>query len=54
MPVAAVERGHDDDGKLLYETVRLDDCIEQALEPTELEYNCPSCKKTVTAVKCVS
>jgi ubiquitin carboxyl-terminal hydrolase 5/13 len=53
VPVAAVEKGKDADGKVLYESVRLEDCIEQALEPTELEYNCPSCKKTVTAVKSV-
>lgn len=53
VPIAAVEKGKDGDGKVLYESVRLEDCIEQALEPTELEYNCPSCKKTVTAIKYV-
>jgi ubiquitin carboxyl-terminal hydrolase 5/13 len=54
VPVDAVEKGKDEDGKMLYESVRLTDCVKKAMgvEATE-GYECPRCEKKVTAVKCV-
>ncbi len=39
------------DKKEEYESVELVDCLNSLTAPAELEYNCPSCDKKVTATK---
>ena len=53
VPVPAVEKGKDGDGKVLYQDVQLTDCIDIVLGKEALAYACPSCAKGVHAVKYV-
>jgi ubiquitin carboxyl-terminal hydrolase 5/13 len=48
--VPAREKGREQD-KLIYEEVRVEECIDTALGVEELDYNCPRCQKSVTATK---
>jgi len=47
------EKGKDNDGKPVYESVRLSECIDGILGKEALEYSCPNCKKIVIAAKWV-
>ncbi|KAJ8483090.1 hypothetical protein ONZ45_g14725 [Pleurotus djamor] len=49
--VPATEKSKDDEGKVIYEDVPLWQCIEALLGTEALEYSCPSCQKTVHALK---
>ena len=49
--VPATEQGKDADGKTLYEQVRLWECLESLLGSEALEYSCPSCNKSVHALR---
>ncbi len=49
--VPAVEKGKDADGKTLYEEVQLWQCLESLLSVDALEYACPSCQKSVHALR---
>lgn len=49
--VPATEKGKTEDGKTLYEEVELTKCLESLLGVEALEYGCPSCSKTVHALK---
>ncbi|PBK81751.1 ubiquitinyl hydrolase [Armillaria gallica] len=49
--VPAVEKGKDADGKTLYEEVQLWQCLESLLGVDALEYACPSCQKSVHALR---
>lgn len=51
--VPAIEKRQNEEGKILYEDVKLTDCIEGILGKEGLEYSCPECKKTVNAVRSV-
>lgn len=51
LPVEAIEEGMTDEGKTIYKPVELADCLEKALGEEELEYACPQCDKTMTAIK---
>lgn len=53
VPVPAEEMGKDGDGKIQYATVELTQCFDVLTGTEELDYHCPSCKKTVVATKCV-
>ncbi|KAL4263101.1 Ubiquitin carboxyl-terminal hydrolase [Pleurotus pulmonarius] len=49
--IPAKEKSKDQDGKVTYEEVELWQCIESLLGTEALEYACPSCQKTVNALK---
>lgn len=49
--VPAMEKGRDEEGKVLYQDVRLTDCIEGVLGKEGLEYSCLECRKSVEAVR---
>ncbi|KAL0959107.1 hypothetical protein HGRIS_014404 [Hohenbuehelia grisea] len=49
--VPAEERGKDADGKTLYADVLLSQCLDALLGIEALEYSCPSCQKSVHALK---
>ncbi|KAF8067078.1 hypothetical protein FPV67DRAFT_1497798 [Lyophyllum atratum] len=49
--VPAKESGRDADGKVLFEEVRLWECLEALLGTEALEYACPSCAKAVHALR---
>ncbi|KAG5220765.1 ubiquitinyl hydrolase [Salix suchowensis] len=49
--IPAKEKSKDQDGKVTYEEVDLWQCIESLLGIEALEYACPSCQKTVHALK---
>ncbi|KAF7760323.1 hypothetical protein Agabi119p4_10999 [Agaricus bisporus var. burnettii] len=49
--VPANEKGKMEDGKVIYEDVLLEKCLETLLGTEALEYKCPSCNKTVHAIK---
>lgn len=51
--VPADEKGKMEDGKVIYEDVLLEKCLETLLGTEALEYKCPSCNKTVHAIKYV-
>ncbi|CAK5277562.1 unnamed protein product [Mycena citricolor] len=51
VPVPAVENSKDADGKPLFEPVPLLACIDSVSAPEALEYSCPSCAKSVHALK---
>lgn len=51
--VPAVEKHKDQDGKVFYEDVQLMDCLDSLLGLEALEYACPSCGKSVHALKSV-
>jgi len=51
VPVPSRERGTDEDGKTIYETVAFTECVDQFTGIEALEYRCPSCNKVVTALK---
>jgi len=51
--VPAVEKGKNEEGKVIYEDVRLTDCVKGVLGKEGLEYSCPECKKSVNAVRWV-
>lgn len=51
--IPAWEKGKTEDGKALYQDIRLWDCLEALLGNEALEYSCPSCSKNVTAIKFV-
>lgn len=53
VPVYAREKGKDDEGKVLYEDVRLEECVEGVMGAEGLEYACPSCARNVQATKWV-
>ncbi|THH03651.1 hypothetical protein EW145_g6112 [Phellinidium pouzarii] len=53
VPVSAKETGKDMDGKILYEDVELTKALDAVTANEALEYQCPSCNKTVIAVKWV-
>ncbi|KAG7441398.1 ubiquitinyl hydrolase [Guyanagaster necrorhizus] len=49
--VPTVEKGKDADGKTLYEEVQLWKCLELLLGIDALKYTCPSCQKSVHALR---
>ncbi|KIJ98331.1 hypothetical protein K443DRAFT_680854 [Laccaria amethystina LaAM-08-1] len=49
--VPATEKGKNEDGKTIYEDVLLTQSLESLLGSEALEYACPSCQKSVIAVK---
>ncbi|EIN03471.1 ubiquitin carboxyl-terminal hydrolase 14 [Punctularia strigosozonata HHB-11173 SS5] len=51
VPVPAREKGKDDEGRTLYEEVRLEECLEILMGSEALEYACPACAKSVIATK---
>lgn len=51
--VPAQERGKDENGKDIYQEVRLTDCLDSLLGMEALQYACPSCSKNVHALKYV-
>lgn len=51
--VPALEKGKNEDGKTLYEEVKLWTCLDGLLGIEGLEYGCPSCGKSVNALKWV-
>jgi len=51
--VPATEKGKDADGKVQYEEVELNRCLDALLGTEVLEYGCPSCGKSVAGLKCV-
>lgn len=51
VPVPAVEGGKDADGKTVYTPIPLVACVDAVLTPEALEYGCPSCGTSVTALK---
>jgi len=51
--VPAKEKGKNEDGKTLYEDVKLTQCLDNLLADEALEYACPECKNNVIAVKYV-
>jgi len=61
VPVPAVRKievdsevaGKDEEKKLQYEDVKLEECISIVTEPETLSYRCPSCSKDVHATKYV-
>lgn len=54
LPVPAIEKDKDADGKQLYEDVQLEELLTMFTAEDTLEYNCPSCSKSVIAARCVS
>lgn len=53
LPVPAVEQGKDAEGKTLYREVQLEELLAMFAAEDTLEYNCPSCSKSVIAAKYV-
>ncbi|KLO19657.1 ubiquitinyl hydrolase [Schizopora paradoxa] len=51
LPVPAIEKGKDAEGKQLYEDVQLDELLTMFTAEDTLEYNCPSCSKSVIAAR---
>ncbi|KAF9028671.1 ubiquitinyl hydrolase [Hymenopellis radicata] len=51
VPVPAKEKGKDADGKTRFEEVSLWHCLETLLGVEALEYSCPSCAKSVHALR---
>jgi ubiquitin carboxyl-terminal hydrolase 5/13 len=52
LPVSAVEKGVDENGKRMFEEVGLEECIESLCATEELsDYSCSSCNKKVRAEK---
>lgn len=52
LPVEAVDLGVSEDGKKLWQEVRLEDCLESLCATERLsDYNCSSCQTKVTAEK---
>lgn len=51
--VPATEKGKDQDGMISYEDVQLTECLDSLLGLEALEYACPSCGKSVHALKYV-
>lgn len=49
--VPAREKGKDAEGKVVWEAVRLEECLGAVLGSEELEYKCPRCAKNVAATK---
>ena len=49
--VPAVENGKDNNGAAMYEEVQLAQCFDALLASEALEYGCPSCGKSVHAIK---
>lgn len=49
MPVPAQERGKDGEGRTIYEEVVLENALDLMTSEEALEYNCPSCNKSVIA-----
>ncbi|KAF8467893.1 ubiquitinyl hydrolase [Gautieria morchelliformis] len=49
--VPAVERALTDDGKPVYASVKLTDCLDVFTGVEEIEYRCPKCAKNVVAKK---
>ncbi len=43
LPVPAIEKGKDADGKALYQNVQLEELLTAFVAEDTLEYNCPSC-----------
>lgn len=52
--IPANEIGKTEDGKVIYEDVTIEKCLDSLLGVEALEYACPNCKKTVHALKYVS
>lgn len=51
--VPARELGKDEDGKVQWAEVKIEECLEGLLGAEALEYKCPNCTKDVIATKCV-
>ncbi|KAI0032442.1 ubiquitinyl hydrolase [Vararia minispora EC-137] len=51
VPVPAREKGKDEDGKTVYEEVRIEECVALACGTEELAYRCPRCSTDVQASK---
>lgn len=51
VPVPSRPKGKSEDGKTLYESVKFMACVDQFSGIEGLEYRCPSCNKSVTALK---
>lgn len=49
--VPAKEKGKDAEGKVEWEDVQLEECLNALTSNEALEYGCPKCKKNVIAVK---
>jgi ubiquitin carboxyl-terminal hydrolase 5/13 len=45
------DKGRDEDGKVLYEDVQLDETLDMLTSVEALDYRCPSCRKNVVAYK---
>ncbi|TIB16675.1 hypothetical protein E3P84_01258 [Wallemia ichthyophaga] len=45
------EHAQSDNGKVTYEDVSAEECLDTLKRPDELDYNCPSCKTQVKATK---
>jgi ubiquitin carboxyl-terminal hydrolase 5/13 len=51
VPVPAKEKGKDAEGKVEWEQVKLEECLDGLTGAEALEYACPNCKKNVIAIK---
>ncbi|KDQ51372.1 hypothetical protein JAAARDRAFT_41222 [Jaapia argillacea MUCL 33604] len=51
VPVPALEKGKDEEGRVIWEEVELKECLDTVASPEALEYTCPSCQKSVVATK---
>lgn len=49
--VPAREKGKDAEGKTLWQDVTLEECLSAVLGSEALEYKCPRCAKTVSAIR---
>jgi ubiquitin carboxyl-terminal hydrolase 5/13 len=49
--VPATEEGKDEEGKVKWRKVAIEQCLGGLTGPEALEYNCPACAKNVIAVK---
>jgi ubiquitin carboxyl-terminal hydrolase 5/13 len=52
--VPAKEKGKAEDGKVEYESVGMETCLDVLMAPEALEYQCPACNKKVIATKWAS
>lgn len=51
--VPAREKGKDEEGKVVWQEVGIEECLRGVLGDEDLEYKCPRCAKNVTAIKWV-
>ena len=51
VPVPAKEKGKDAEGKVEWEKVKLEECLDGLTGAEALEYACPNCRKKVIAIK---